>query len=153
MLGDTMTEIHSLDEAMAAAAAAGVTYAQQQFGIVLDYSVESIESIETLLAKHYEAIPRGFFAKVTNAGPSSQDIERVTMMFGGYIGEVIKRHAGGGAWHMESSLHPGDRVLTFRTTTGLELWPQIKALKRLENGAEDNVWHYFQTLLAQTNKK
>lgn len=34
---------------------------------------------------------------------------------------------------------------TFRVGANrMEIWPQIKVEKRLRNGPEDNVWHYFQ---------
>jgi hypothetical protein len=144
-----MSEIHSLDEAMGAAASDGVLYAEQRFGISLDYSTGSMEKLEVLLTKLHDSIPRGFFAKLTKPAPSAQDMNRVAMMLGGYIGEVIRRNAGGGTWTTESEAFPGEEVITFRTTSGLDLWPHAKVLKRLENGPEDNVWHYFQVLRKQ----
>jgi GrpB-like predicted nucleotidyltransferase (UPF0157 family) len=43
---------------------------------------------------------------------------------------VIRRNAGGGTWTTESEAFPGEEVITFRTTSGLDLWPHAKVLKR-----------------------
>jgi hypothetical protein len=144
-----LSEIQSLDEAMAAAASDGVLYAQERFGIALDYSTGSMERLEELLTNLYNSIPRGLFARLTKPTPSAQDMNRIAMMLGGYIGEVIRKNAGGGTWTTESEAFPGEKVMTFRTTGGLDLWPHARVLKRLENGPEDNVWHYFQVLRKQ----
>lgn len=140
-----MTEIRSLDEAMSAAAADAVAYAGQQFGIALDYSEESVERVEQLLGKLYDSIPRGFLSKLTKRSPSPKDLERMATMVGAYIGEVVRRNLGG-TWKLESSAFPGQQMLTFQTEDGIEMWPQVRVSKRLANGPEDNVWHYFQGL-------
>lgn len=50
-----------------------------------------------------------------------------------------------GTWSNESALHPGHDIPTFHVGVDrMEIWPQMKVEKRLRNGPEDNVWHYFQ---------
>jgi hypothetical protein len=140
-----MSDIQSVDQALSEAAQSGVEYASQTFGVTLDYSEASIQQVEGILSRIYDSIPRGFLAKLTKKAPTPKDLERIGFMFGGYIGEVIKRHFGG-RWKMESSLYQGQKVLTFELVGGGELWPQMKVGKRLQNGPEDNVWHYYQVL-------
>ncbi|MFZ1072197.1 MAG: hypothetical protein WAO21_02060 [Verrucomicrobiia bacterium] len=147
-----MSDIQSVDQALSEAAKSGVEYASQTFGVTLDYSEASIEEVEGILSKIYDSIPRGFLSKLTKKAPTPKELDRIGFMFGGYIAEVIKRHFGG-RWKMESSLHPGQKVLTFEATGGGELWPQIKVGKRLQNGPEDNVWHYYQALRERFQKK
>jgi len=128
-------KINSLDQAMSAAAESAVEQAAS-FGYTLDYSETSIRSVEVILAALHDSIGRD--------SPPEKEIDRMATMFGAYIGEVIKRKWGG-KWKLESAMHPNQKVLTFETGT-IDLWPQFKVGKRLTNGPEDNVWHYFQIL-------
>jgi uncharacterized protein (DUF302 family) len=129
---------------MRAAAAAGVEYAQKNFGVTLDYSETSIHRVEDILAKIHAGAPKSLFGRLTSTAPAPKERERLAMMLGAYLAEVIKRLAGG-HWKMESTAFPGQQVLTFETEGG-ELWPHIKAGKRMTNGSGDNVWDYYQVL-------
>jgi hypothetical protein len=138
-----VSEIQSVDQALSEAARSGVEFASQVFGVTLDYSEASIEKVESILSKIYDAAPK------TASKP--EEFQKIGFVFGGYIGEVIKRHFGG-RWKMETSLYPGQKILTFEIS-GRDLWPQMKVGKRLENGPEDNVWFYYQFLREQFQKK
>jgi hypothetical protein len=128
-------EINSLEQAMSAAAESAVEQAAA-FGYALDYSETSIRSVEVILEGLHDSIGRD--------SPPENEIERMATMFGAYIGEVIKRKWGG-RWKLESKMYGDQKVLTFETGDH-ELWPHFKVGKRLTNGPEDNVWHYFQIL-------
>ena len=52
----------------------------------------------------------------------------------------------GGCWKLESEAFPGQPVITFELPNGTDVWPHFKAGKRIVNGPEDNVWHYFMVL-------
>jgi len=140
-----MSDFNSLDEAMTAGAARAVELAGES-KVLLDYSVESIEVVEQQLARLHNQIPKGFFARLIKKAPSESEIKLMSYTFGAYIAEVLKRQFGG-VWSNESKLHPGQEIPTFHLGgSGGEIWPQIKVEKRLRNGEEDNVWHYFQYL-------
>jgi hypothetical protein len=64
-------------------------------------------------------------------------------MWGGYVGEVIRRRWGGD-WTTETAAQPGP-VITLRVL-GADIFPPAKVYKRIVNGSEDNVWHYYQIL-------
>ena len=123
---------------MSGGAASAVEFAADA-GIKLDYSLASIKVVEQQLA--------GLHSQIPAKSPSAQEIRRMSLMFGAYMGEVLKRNYGG-SWSKKSALHPGQDILTFHVR-GKEVWPHIKAEKRIIDGPEDNVWFYFQTLLKE----
>lgn len=137
-----MSEIHSIDEAMSAAAASAVAFAQN-FDIRLDFSESSVEKVEYIVGGLQNSMKRD--------RPPKKEVERLYTMMGAYVGEVIKRRWGG-QWSWESKLHPGEKLLTL-TAAGIELWPQVKVHKRLTEGPEENIWWYFQTFEKQVGKK
>ena len=128
---------------VANAASAAVSHARQKFAVTLDYSEASIEEVEKILETVHAQRPKGFFAKLLRRGPTASEMERIAMAYGCYIGEVMRRSFGG-HWVLESALAPGSRVLTLLLSDKCEVWPHFKVGKRLSNGSEDNVWHYYQ---------
>ena len=90
-----------------------------------------------------QARPKGIVAKLFRRAPSEAEVQKVCKMLGGYIGEVFRR-ARGGEWALDQEyqalgLHRGDRWV----------FPPAKVHKRLTNGAEDNLWSYFNVLLEE----
>ena len=137
---------------MSAYAQDAVEYAQRSFDIPLDYSERSVQQVETVLAKLSETLPKGTLGKLFTKGPTQQEIDQMTKMFGGYVGEVIRR-AWGGRWKLESAAFPGLQVITFEIAGGGDIWPHFKVGKRLTNGPEDNLWTYFQVLKQKYQKQ
>jgi hypothetical protein len=112
---------------MAAYAQDAVDHAKASAGVTLDYSPDSVRHVEDVLEKAYE------------------DVATLCKMYGGYIGEVVRR-AGGGEWVIDTQIAPGQEVLSLRKGDAA-VFPPAKVHKRLTNGAEDNVWFYFQVLM------
>ena len=121
-------------------AADAVDHARSAFGVELDFTPESVERVETMLSELHAAMPRGFFARVLGRGPSEDDVATMAKMYGCYVGEVLRR-AAGGAWVIDPETY-----LTL-TKDDARLFPPMKVHKRLKNGPEDNVWHYFTVIL------
>lgn len=144
----------TMDEDMAALAERAVRVTAAN-GVTLDYSPESIELVEQRLGKLHDA-----FAAIGNepsgklAPPSDYEFRLMSLTYGAYIAEVLKRKHGG-TWSYQSSLYRGREILTFHAGAPerMEIWPQIKVEKRLRNGPEDNVWHYFQLTLQKLATK
>jgi hypothetical protein len=130
---------------MAAYAEDAVDHAQSAVGIALDYSPESIRNVEAVLEKLHAALPKGFLGRLFGKGPSADDLDRVSKMYGGYVGEVIRR-AGGGEWVFDTEIMPGQKVICL-TKGDTKIWPPAKVYKRLTNGPEDSVWHYSQVIM------
>lgn len=126
---------------MAAYAEDAVDHAKSAGGVTLDYSPASVEAVEAVLTKLHEALPKGFLARLFGRGPSPAEVATVSKMYGGYVGEVLRR-ARGGEWILDDEIVPGERTPCLRKG-GFRIWPTGKVHKRLGNGPEDNVWHYY----------
>jgi hypothetical protein len=136
---------YTVQDMMVAYAEDAVGYAQQKFSVTLDYSEKSIEQVELILGTLHDSIPKTFFRKLVRKYPNKQEVDQLCKMLGGYVGEVMRRHWGG-EWKMESKAFPGQQVITLHVNDGGDVWPHFKAGKRIINGPEDNVLHYFQIL-------
>ncbi len=130
---------------MAAYAADAVQHAKEGCNITLDYTPGSIRLVEHILETLRAGMPRGFLARLFGQGPSQDNIETVCKMYGGYIGEVVRR-TGGGEWVMDTEISPGRGVISLRKGDS-RIFPPEKVQKRLANGTEDNVWSYYQVLM------
>jgi hypothetical protein len=139
-----MEQQPTLNDMMNAYALDAVDYAREKFQVELDFSEASIQQVEKILGQLHESLPKGLMSKLLKKQPSEQEMDALTKMFGGYIAGVMQRLYGGD-WKAESQAFPGQEVLTFEVK-GRDLWPQFKVGKRIMNGAEDNVWHYYQVV-------
>ena len=109
----------------------------------LDFSRESIERVERICTILFNAIPKNFFSKLIRRNPTDEQKLQISKLFGGYIGEVMRKDFGG-SWDIKNPFNQGNTVLL--TIGEMEMSPVAKVYKRLTNGPEDNVWHYFQVL-------
>lgn len=128
---------------MQAYAQDAVDLAREQFQVNLDFSESSLEQVEKILAGLHNSLPRGVLSKLFRRGPSQEQIWEMAKGWGGYVGEVI-RQRWGGEWATETAVHPGT-VITLHVL-GSDIFPPAKVYKRLTNGAEDNIWYYYQVL-------
>jgi hypothetical protein len=137
-----VTEL-TVTDMMAAYAQDATEHAKATCGIALDYTPASVEHVEEVLGRLYEAIPRGLVARLFKKAPSADEIATVSKMYGGYIGECIRR-TWGGEWEVD---HPVAGPRSFPISSGgHQSFPLGWCFKRLRNGPEDNVWHKMQIL-------
>ena len=136
----------TLADMMEAYARDAVDHAKASAGVTLDFSPESVQKVEQVLEKAYTEMPRGL-GRLFRKGPSPEVMDSMCKMYGGYIGEVVRR-TGGGEWVIDREVAPGHEVLSLRKGDAV-VFPPAKVHKRLTNGAEDNVWFYFQVLMQQ----
>lgn len=115
-----------------------VDLAKDHFRVDLDGSENSIQEVERILDRLSTSIPID--------KPDENTIWIFAKAFGSYVGEVMRKHHGGtwGMMQLEEGPFPAIQL-----TGGACCWPWGKALNRLLNGDEDNVWHYY---LATTEK-
>jgi hypothetical protein len=100
----------------------------------LDYTPESVERVEALLAKLHEERAAGRL-------PDDQ-LNKASLRYGAYVGEVIRRlHQG--TWALDSKV-AGSFPIRWRDH---ESFPVGWCAKRIVNGEEDNVWLKFRDLL------
>ena len=108
-----------------------VDTAKQNFGVELDWSVESIREVEKILARLHEAM--------NDEAPSDETLQTFAKIFGSYLGEVVRREHGGqwGLLGAEGEATPG---------MSHGIWPWDRAYKRITLGPDENVWHYYQLI-------
>ncbi|EQD54687.1 hypothetical protein B1A_12101, partial [mine drainage metagenome] len=75
----------SIAEMMQSCSAEAVQLADDRFGFHLDYSEESVQSLETILS----SVSAGLQT------PKQEDIELQVKRWGGYLGEVVRRRWSG----------------------------------------------------------
>lgn len=105
-------------------------------GINLDFSDQSIKDVEKLLAECHRE-----YKKTKN----DEGFHGLALMFGAYIGEVIKKKGRGGRWARN---HPdmGEDSFPFHWC-GKDLFLRAWCAKRIFDGSGDNVWHKYQALV------
>ena len=131
---------------MAAYAQDAVDHAKTAAGVTLDYSADSIKQVEGVLETLCAATPRGL-SRIFRRGPTQEDVATMAKMYGGYIGEVVRRTAGG-EWVLDTEIAAGETVISLRKGEQ-RIFPPAKVHKRLANGSEDNVWFYYQVLMKE----
>jgi len=134
----------TIADMMAAYAQDAVDHAKRAAGVALDFSPESISCVELVMEKLHAAMPRGL-SRFFRRGPSEKEIAVMAKMYGGYIGEVIRKTSGG-EWVFDLEIAPGETVISLRKGSQ-RIFPPAKVYKRLTNGSEDNVWVYYQALM------
>ena len=110
----------------------------REFKINLDYSEGSLEQVERLLARFHD--------ELTSANPGSK-LEEMAKIWGGYLGEVVRRRFGG-EWSIEK--YPaGDFLIVTLNVNGARLFPSMKVHKRLTEGSNENIWSFYQSVRAK----
>ena len=120
----------------------------KKFQKTLDFSEQSIQGVEDICAKLYNDIPRGMINKLFKSAPSEDEIVRMSLMLGVYIGEVIKKQFGGN-WTLETLNKSNTLVFT---TNEIKIYPAVKVYKRLKNGPGENLYHYYRAISREISK-
>lgn len=126
----------SLQKAMGKRALQAVAQAQR-FNTSLDFSPQSVQKVERLLAVMCQLRAIG---KMSDAL-----VQKTSLNYGAYIGEVVRRSRRG-EWMRD---HPQFGPDCYPLTSGTEQsFPVMWCVKRIENGEEDDVWFKYQALIA-----
>lgn len=129
-----------LQSEMSAAANSAVQHAKKLWSTDLDFSPQSIEDVELILARMYETIPHRAIEKLLRKKPSEEQMATIAVSYGAYLGEVIRREFGG-TWQTQDVSGQPALALVFDEKN--MIFPPAKIWKRLNNGAEDNVWSFY----------
>lgn len=111
-----------------------------------DFSEKSIEQVEEVCTLLYNAIPRSFLKKWFRKAPSEETILQMSKMLGGYVGEVMIKYYGGN-WDIENFMNEGNTIVL--NIGEIKIFPVGKVYKRLKNGPEDNVAHFYHHISQQ----
>lgn len=132
----------TVSDMMEAYALDAVDFAREHFHYDLDYSVESVDRVEQILARFHDELPTGL-GKALRRGPSDEQIEQQAKVWGGYLGEVIRRRWGG-TWTIPDDGPMANALCLAIGDTFIS--PPGRAYKRIVNGPEDNVTDYVGVL-------
>lgn len=127
-------QFDSLDAMMAAYADEAVRVAQLEYGVLLDFGQASVPALE------------GIFIAMEDKGGSKPDVQQAaseyaTKLWGGYFGEVLRRHYNG-AWEM--SVYPGGSLaVPALEVNGSRLYPLMKVHRRLTLGRAEDVFAFY----------
>ncbi len=129
-----MADFRSIAEMMHSCADSAVETARDRFGFELDYSEASIESLETILAT----------VSTTLNLLENDQVEEQVKLWGGYLGEVIRRYWNGG-WDL--ILYPGgSAAVPTLLVSGSQIYPLLKVYRRLTMGDGENVWKFYEQI-------
>jgi hypothetical protein len=111
--------------------------AEQGNGIRLDYSAESIKTVDHILGKLHDQYMKA---------PSSISVRGLSAAYGAYVGEVIRRTEPNVHWLRDDDL--GEKIYPL-VWDKAHVYPMSWCQKRIENGDEDNVWMKYTILRKQ----
>jgi|SRR5919109_1364638 hypothetical protein len=132
--GKSKNAVDDIDAYMAALSARAVDRAKSSYGLSLDYSPDSVKSVERILGTKYD---------LQKSQPMTEsEIVDAGHLWGAYIGEVMKRiHPA--RWNRDSVAGGKDSLPIVFLDTHEESYPCAWVYHRLKNGDEDNVWMKF----------
>ncbi len=122
-------QINTLEQDIVIAAQWVVT-ALNKSGYRADYSLESMKEIDRFFDE--QNVPNGIL---------SQNRGQIIFAIGSYIGQTIINLCGG-KWRTDDKDPEGEINIAVETTNGIMVWPVIRCMKRMTNGAEDSIYAY-----------
>jgi hypothetical protein len=116
-------------------AADWIARALSESGYRADFSIKSLKEVDRFLD---EQMPGG---KPKPGGLLSKDFGNRLFSLGAYVGEVVRRLAGG-QWEGDDSDPQAEVNVAVRLKDGGMIWPVQRVMKRCKNGDEDSVYAY-----------
>ncbi len=107
-----------------------VQSAQQTFGITLDYSEDSVATLDKMISDGWK-------------GELPQSLDGVVGFFGSYLGEVIIRNLNG-HWIEKDGVFSVQITMADGSTGDIAVFAKVK--KRFTNGQTDSLGYFYQGL-------
>lgn len=121
------TNFGDLNAMMENYASAAVETARREFRLTLDFSSDSIDTLDEILVLISESPER--------------DVDFETRLWGSYLGEVLRRRYAG-IWEMTP--YPGGQAsMPAIDVRGSRLFPLLKVHRRLTMGEEEDLRSFF----------
>ncbi len=134
----------SLENEMGSMAEHAVEFTRRFHQLNLDYTEDSLETVERVLDYYYRERPNNLLKKFFRRGPSPEVVNQMSMYFGGYTGEVIRKKWGG-EWRNKKERFPGKKFIALDTPGGT-VFPTDKAYNRLTYGPENSIVQFYSSL-------
>lgn len=117
------------------ASAAWIAQALQSSGYRADFSAQSLWSVDRFFDENSD---RG---QPRRGGLLAANLGSRMFALGAYVGEVVRRSAGG-TWHTDDEDARGEIDVELILADGTRIWPVQRVLKRLKNGPQDGIAAY-----------
>ncbi|MCI4667532.1 MAG: hypothetical protein MRZ79_05170 [Bacteroidia bacterium] len=118
-----------------------------QIGLNADFSLQSIADMDSLIDEIFVD------GKLDSPMVASEHENMILLGFGSYLGEMIIRSTGSGAWAEDDTFGEGLAFSCVDLPAGLRIWPFQKVLKRINNGPEDSLRSYAITIIRSSEEK
>ena len=135
-----MSEIPT-HEIMQAYAEDAVRFAKSRFGIVLDYSEQSLVSVDDMLAK---MTPQGVLDENELPNKLRDEIWTLCQVVGGYVGAVIIKHIGA-QWETVD-VSEKEVEIKLKIAGRITAQPHMKVWKRLIESETDMIIGYYRAI-------
>ena len=109
-------------------------------GYKLDYSIESLNTVEEILSATYKSYPKSRILRFF-LGKSNNKLFEMAKPYGAYIGEVMRKKYGG-QWTLEEFANRNG--LPSLTIEKSKLHPTLRAYRRIKFGQEYDINQYVQ---------
>lgn len=126
-----------------------VAWVRDSYEANLDYSEESIEIVERLLDELHNELPRSETGELLSDDSTTDTIDAVCNMVGGYLGETFKR-LHGGEWTINNLA--AEQPMVSLQIGSISLFPTAKVYKRLAFGSGDSISFFYTALKDQLNR-
>lgn len=113
-------------------------------GYKADFSLNSLREIDRFFEEQTTD------GKAKAGGLLSEKLGQRLFGIGAYIGEVIRRNAGGD-WNGDDADPQAEINISLKLKSGGIIWPVQRAMKRFKNGEEDSIYAYG-ALVVKTKK-
>jgi len=122
-----VTDAHSAAEWMSKALTSS--------GYNADFSLNSLREVDLFFDEQTKD------GKAKAGGLLSEKLGQRLFGIGAYVGEVIRRNAGG-EWNGDDADPQAEINISLKLKSGGTIWPVQRAMKRLKNGKEDSIYEY-----------
>ena len=103
--------------------------------VTLDFSIGSLRQVDQILGHAHEAYQKN---------PSSVSVRGLSVEYGAYVGEVIRRNEPNAYWTRDSQVM-GEKSYPLHWNPG-ESYPFTWCSERITNGDEDSIWVKYSVL-------
>ena len=110
-----------------------VNNAERENHIHLDYSVESIKTVDKILGRVHEAYVKN---------PNSVSVSNLASVYGAYVGEVIRRTESSARWKRDDKPGGEDSYLLVWGQT-LHAYPMLWCQARIMSGDRGSIWRAY----------
>ena len=139
-------QTQTIASVMLANAEHAVRYAHDQFKWELDYSPQSLERVDKIIDVLHVDLPKSFLARALKRAAIDEEVWTMSKMWGGYVGETMRRQWGG-RWRT-TPRDDGSPVVVLDLPLG-RCRPIEQVQRRLMDGTSDGVFAMYEELLKQ----